>query len=300
MIISHDPMLFPCGMSRSGTTLLTTIFDSHSNVSMGYELIPAVMPGPEQLVEILRQGTALSGGDFSNTGKLLRRSGYAQEGLFFTRCYRAGLEEDEMLQVLEEMARAGMKEIATFQDRLFTAWIASRVGATKRKADRYGFKLNISSVEKAYTFFPHGRLIYILRDPRDVVASHLQRKFNRTIPDVCHAWNNYIQSFELFCEHVPGRGRVLRYEDLVRNAHAEIAGILEFLQLDPEAGVYEFYRSKAGVHTFGHPNAENLKKPFFTSSIGRWKKELAPEQVEQIEELCCDHMKTHGYLGVGV
>ena len=33
-----------CGMSRSGTTLLTSMLDAHPGISMGYELLPAGLP----------------------------------------------------------------------------------------------------------------------------------------------------------------------------------------------------------------------------------------------------------------
>ena len=35
---------FVCGYSRSGTTLLATILDSHPRISMGYELVPTGLP----------------------------------------------------------------------------------------------------------------------------------------------------------------------------------------------------------------------------------------------------------------
>jgi len=35
------PTCLVCGMSRSGTTLLVTMLDSHKEISMGYEMLPA-------------------------------------------------------------------------------------------------------------------------------------------------------------------------------------------------------------------------------------------------------------------
>src|SRR5688500_6321067 len=94
-VVDSSPMLFPCGMSRSGTTLLATVLDAHSQVSMGYELIPPVLPSPVELAAALERGLELSGGDFAAAGKALRKAGEDQAGLFMTRCYRAGIDADD-------------------------------------------------------------------------------------------------------------------------------------------------------------------------------------------------------------
>ena len=298
MSISTEPMIFPCGMSRSGTTLLATILDSHSRVSMAYELIPPPLPGPRALLAVLERGLELADNDLGMCGKQLRKIGDAQEGLFFARCHRAGLDADELRTVLGKLVEQGQGEIATFRDRLFIAWAVSVQSARNRDCERYGFKLNIPSVGKAHELFPESRLVYILRDPRDVVASHFKKGFNRTISEICKAWCNYIESFDRFRLDRPGRGLVVRYEDLVSESTTQVSAMLEFLGLEMEPEVLEFHRSKAGVHSYGHPNAENLRKGFFTTSVARWKQELERHQVEEIESLCVAGMETYGYEGV--
>ena len=295
MVISESKMVFPCGMSRSGTTLLATILDSHSCVSMGYELIPPPLPAPVELVATLEEGLLLSDGDFSLCGKALRETPKSQEGLFFIRCHRTGLDEKILRELLIRMHETGHGEVSTFRDRLHMAWVVAEASAKLRGCDRYGYKLNIPSVGKAYELFPNGRLVYILRDPRDVVTSHIQRKFDRTIPEICKAWCNYIDSFERFVDQTPSAGMVIRYEDVVSNPQTVLPAMLSFLDLAEEKSVFEFHKSKAGVHTFGHPNAENLKKGFFTSSISRWKSELEHSKIDEIENLCASGIQKYGY-----
>lgn len=295
MPISENRMVFPCGMSRSGTTLLTTIIDSHSMISLGYELIPPVLPGPIDLLKILEHGEKLSCHDFSQCGQMLRREGAKKEGLFFTRSYRAGINALEIKEMLSKMHNKGFESIGTFRERLEVAWMIAKCAAQKKNSEIYGFKLNIPSVEKAFNYFPNSHLLYILRDPRDVVASHIQRKFDRTINDICTAWNNYLVSFEKFIKVNPNRGMSILYEDVVSRSETILPMIFNFLSLPMETSVYEFYRSKAGVHKFGHPNAENLKKDFFTTSIDRWKNDLDKQQIMQIEKLCGSKMAEYGY-----
>ncbi len=295
MTISNDTIIFPCGMSRSGTTLLTTIIDSHSQVSMGYELIPPELPGPDELLKCLERGLAKCERDFSKCGQVLRSSNYSKEGLFFTRCYRAGIDDHELKESLQRMLQMGYGAIETFRQRLQTAWMIAKISAEKRGKSFYGFKLNIPSVEQALDFFPQSRLVYILRDPRDVVASHISRKFNRTVEEICQAWNNYLLHFECLLHHSPDKAILIRYEDLVSIPARVVHEIMGKLSLEMEDSLLEFYRSKAGIHSYGHPNADNLKKDFFTTSIGRWKKELDSGLAGLIVDLCGEKMAEYEY-----
>lgn len=295
MFISNDKLVFPCGMSRSGTTLLATILDSHSYISMCYELIPPDFQSLKKLQSLLWVGLALTNNDFSTCGQALRNKGYKQEGLFFTRCYRSGVDDKDVELLLRDMQDQGIESINSLEQRLRVAWMISNRSSLKRNKSYYGFKLNIPSVSRAFDFFPKGKLVYILRDPRDVVASHLQRKFDRTIPEVCKAWMNYIESFEIFRSKNPSAGMIVRYEDVVSDSLKTLSEIFMFLSLDMEASVTKFYQSKAGVHIYGHPNSENLKKNFFTTSIGRWQYELDLNTVQSIEKICGSSMVIHGY-----
>lgn len=295
MSVSTDSLIFPCGMSRSGTTLLATILDSHSQVSMGYELIPPEMSGGVELLKYLEYGLELCNSDFSTCGRLLRDSGYPNEGLFFTRCYRAGVDEQDLKILLLQMQDRGLVKITTFRQRLEVAWMIAKKSSDKRSKSTYGFKLNIPSVQKAYNFFPKSRFLYIIRDPRDVVASHIQRKFDRTIPEICRAWNNYIESFDIFVKANQHSALIVRYESIVADPENILPKIFDFIDLPMEESVLKFYKSKAGVHTYGHPNSENLKKDFFTTSVGRWKSEIDMVEINQIENLCGQKMTEYKY-----
>jgi len=51
----------------------------------------------------------------------------------------------------------------------------------------YRFKMNSPSVGEAFNLFPNGDFMYIIRDPRDVVASHIKRGFDRAVKEICSA-----------------------------------------------------------------------------------------------------------------
>jgi Sulfotransferase family len=295
-VLSHDPLVFPCGLSRSGTTLLTTILDSHRDISLGYELIPPWMPSPTDLLALLEEGIRLAGpAGAGSAGKALRRTGHPEMGKFITRCFRAGLAEADLRSVMVALAQEGCPAVETLEERLR---IAYRIAARKRAicATRYyGFKLNISAFELAFGLFPNSRLVYIVRDPRDVVASQIERQFDRSIEEICKAWNRYATNFERFVSAHPNAGHVIRYEDLVGRPEATIRSMFDFLPMEIDENVFRFYESSASVHQTGHPNAQNLKRDFFTTSVGRGLDELEAKVIAQVEHLCADGMQRLGY-----
>lgn len=293
--IDSEPMLFPCGMSRSGTTLLSTILDSHSQVCLGYELIPPVLPGPNELLASLERGIALSESDFSKAGKALRQAGENEAGLFITRCCRAGINADDTRNILNELKKEGLTKIATFRERMLVAWKIAKTSHSKTNSKLFGFKLNIPSYEQSFQLFPGGYFVYILRDPRDVVASHREREFDRTTDEICNAWMNYLTAFEKFSKAHPKVSVLVRYEDLVTSPRESIARMFAILPIPLEEQVFQFYDSKATERIANHPNAENLKKDFFSTSVSRWEKDLTDEDVAQITARCGEKMAAYGY-----
>lgn len=294
-VINKTPMLFPCGMSRSGTTLLTTVLDSHSQIALGYELIPSGLPAPNVIKVLLKKALAECAGDLAKCGRVLREAGHKGIGLFITRSFRAGLSLEEIFEILQDMDKEGLRETINLRDRLAVAYKVAEKKKNKESAALFGFKLNIPSVNKAHDLFPGGHYVYILRDPRDVVASHQARDFKRTIEQICVAWNNYLDSFWSFQTKHSNITALIRYEDLVAKPRETLERVFHKLPLKIEEDIFTFYQSNATVHKTGHPNADALRRDFFTTSVGRWHEELDPENVKEVEAHCSDNMESMGY-----
>jgi hypothetical protein len=294
--LTTDPMVFPCGMSRSGTTLLTTILDSHSNISLGYELIPSPSLCQDGTLKEVMDILNSCKGDLDRCKKELNKAGRKELGLFVKRYQRVGLDAKDLGNFLVEMTRLSFGQTLSINERLYIAWRIARQKKIKFNASLYGFKLNMPSIESAYVNFPGGVFIYIIRDPRDVVDSHRAQGFQKTTEQVCVAWNNYIKSYEGFHKKHANISIVIRYEDLVSKPRDSINRIFGIMPIQVEESVFKFYDSKASIHDSNHPNKEHLKRDFFTTSISRWKKGMNSGDVEQVTSYCSEKMRQYSYL----
>jgi len=293
--LSESPAVFPCGMSRSGTTLVATILDSHPRISMGYELIPPPVASPAVLLQALDQGLDMSGGDFRKCGGALRKAGRRQIGLFLARCQRTGIAVDELRYLFQSLDDEGLRCIMLIRDRLALAWRVVERKRIRERTNLCGFKVGPPIVVKVAKCFPNSYFICIVRDPRDVVASYIERKFGLSPEEICANWNKHLDAVRRFHKKHSSTSLILRYEDLVCSPQQTLERVFAVLPVHMEESVFRFYKSKASVHESRHPNAANLKRDFFTSSIGRWMNELPEELGERIHRLCARGMESLGY-----
>lgn len=77
----------------------------------------------------------------------------------------------------------------------------------------------------------------------------------------------------------PGRTLQLKYEDFVQEPAGELGRILRFLGVDLES-----------------VDRESLVSGVRAASVGRYKKQLAPETLEKVENLMQDTLRDFGYL----
>ena len=294
--IDSRPVILVCGMSRSGTTLLCTILDSHSRISMGYELISPKIASVAKLRSILAGALGTSGGNLPKAGKIIQKTGQKETGKFIIRCHRAGIYTKDMTEVLETVTGKGIRSLKPIKNRLALASEIAQKAMHRKKADFCGFKYTSTAFDIACKLFPEAFFVFICRDPRDVAASHIERNFARTVTGICKAWNHHANRFMHFSSRYPEKCNMVKYEDLVSKPAETINRIFEILPLEVEDGLINFQDSDASIYKSSHPNTDKLRKGFFTSSIGRWEKDLTGQNTETIVRYCRKHMTRLGYL----
>jgi hypothetical protein len=283
--------VFACGYSRSGTTLLTTILDSHPDISMGYELMPQGLPPLAESAALIER--AATKGD---PAEVLRSDPTTKGlGLFLVHCSIARVEPDEAAALLRDLHDAGLERVRGLRDRVR---VAATVVERKRHlegASLSGFKVNVTRVGAVDRVVPGSAYVFIVRDPRDVLASQLERRFDRSARTVARDWSRYVARFRRFAARHPERTALVRYERLVTDRDAALDEIFAPTGLAYGDEVVRFYESTASIHGTRHNNAPNVARDLFTTSIGRWRDDLTADQTGTLERHCRRQMAALGY-----
>jgi hypothetical protein len=139
--------------------------------------------------------------------------------------------------------------------------------------------------------YPRAREIFLVRDPRDVLASVLAFNarrgfddFGRERVETDEQYVDLIRTHMLSLVELWKRrsqyGTLVRYEDLVRSPTEQVRAMLDALELDSSANIVDSM-VKAGTEATADVNAHRTS-PDASSSIGRWKRDLEP----RLQEIC--------------
>ena len=281
------------GLSRSGTTLLSAALDAHPRISAGAELIPAAVPDLARLRAALVE-TLTEDPDFSVAGRALRARLDAAQGSFVARCYRAGATPEDLLDTLDAAIAQGRTEATAFPDRFALA--AAVIGRRRaREATECGsFKINTPSLVPVLESYPGATVVFMLRHPAAVVASHLRNDFGKTPEAICDAWLNYLVSFARAKARFPDRVAALRYEDLVADPRAALTEIFRILPVAMDESVLRYHEGDTRILSSRHPNTEQLRggfQPAGTSAPG----DLDPAVASLVAERCGTAMAEWDY-----
>jgi len=142
--------------------------------------------------------------------------------------------------------------------------------------------LNCMFLDLVELLFPQSHVIHCARDPRDTCLScyltdfAVGNAFAGDLSQLGHFYSLYRRIMGHWKQTLSVSMLEVRYEDLVADQAGETRRVLEFLDLPWDERCMRFHENKRPVAT---ASREQVHRPIFTSSIGRWRhyeKHLAP------------------------
>jgi Tfp pilus assembly protein PilF len=129
-----------------------------------------------------------------------------------------------------------------------------------------------------HRIFPRAKIIFALRDPRDVVLSCFQQTFGMNaamyqfldLETAARYYDQVMRLGELWRAKLPLDLYVVRYEKVVADLRAEIAPLLEFLGLRWNDALLG-YRRTARAKIIRTPSAKQVIEPIYDFSVGKWR-----------------------------
>lgn len=303
--MSAPPLTSPAvllgGENRSGTTLLSVILDTHHELVVGPELDfteprdlgPHVLAACELLLardpRVLGPGTETS-------------DPFWYDGAHFIKqCQRFGIGFAELADMITDVCAELGSDLADFEDRCV---LIDRLGNLRRaqlRRSRWGLKLQrrIRYLDSYARRWPNAQFVHIIRDGRDLAASHLHTVPSwgyKTIEDAALGWLDVVSRPRAAAP--AGRYLEIRYEDLVTDLRGTTEQITKFLGLgwDPALLRHSEYEHSLFAHPWGHPAARAASRPIAADRIGRHLRELTPAQIREFESIAGAELERLGYL----
>jgi hypothetical protein len=277
----NDRPIIILGCPRSGTTLLQVMLHSHPRI--------AIPPETRFLLPTYRE--RLRFGDLSETANrhalgdfIVRTKGHRFTDL--------GLDRD-----------ATVKEIVEGPPTLGSAvGIVLRAYAERFGRPRWGDKrpAYYNYIDVVMRLFPDAKILHVVRDPRDCVASLKRMPWWRTDPyHSAAAWAQSIDNTERATRAWPGTVTRVQYERLVADPESELKALCAELgeEYDPAMAEPERLADVAvPERKYWH---SNTRVGPTTKRVGRWKDDLEPWEASLCETVLAERMARFGYEPAG-
>ena len=126
--------------------------------------------------------------------------------------------------------------------------------------------------------FPDAKLVFLLRDPRDVCLSCFMQTMIPT-PSTVHllSWQGTAQFYEqVMSWWMTVKPKLtmdfieFRYEDAVFDFEPAFRKVFDFMGLEWNPAVVDFHKHAAGKY-IASPSFNQVAQPLYSSSVGRWR-----------------------------
>lgn len=160
--------------------------------------------------------------------------------------------------------------------------------------------------------FPEARFIHCVRDFRANCASFHKFHPQKSMTELGYMWNRYNIKIEVLKQKYPHKFHTINYEDLVTKPSQTLSSICDFLHVRYQPSMllyhekvskfYAAYVERSQTTEIKHIRElgaqtvhKNLSEPLNPNLINNWKKKLSEDQVTTLEKICGAVGKMYGY-----
>ena len=265
-------MIFIIGVGRSGTSLLQSILNSHSEISF--------LPETQFLRNyVFKKNILINESNYRQIIKQLEND---------SRFSRLNIYPELVIEKSENMIDV-YKSITN----LFLKNKNKKIVGDKDP------KI-IENIKSLNYFFPNSKIIHIIRDPRDVVLSRTKARWSKKYPYFIHSIIYYLQMTlgrkMLYKYYSKSNYYELKYEDLIRESDYELKKICNFLGVEYEKNILNYQDSSSELVSKDEFDwKKETFNPVDSKNFNKWKKEFNFFKILIIESICYYHIKENLY-----
>ena len=297
--------IFVVGVSRSGTTLMRNVLNSHSRVGIAPEnhYLGHLLPGGGYRDVFRREGDL---GDDETIGRVVRRiySPAFQQGTRlrpvspFWRWLKRSVPRKELGRRLRTAPRTAQGQ--------FDALLRTYADTKGKAIPGEKTPAHVAFVDTLLEWYPGARVVHMIRDPRGVFVSELRRRIETpaalpyrwlvrlpplfrgfVLLETVWAWAGAVRHHRRLARLYPDAYRLVRFEDLVREPARTVDGLCAFLGIDSEPAMLEQEVTSRGTQLG--------QSGFDAGAADRWRASIGRGQATWLVRLLGRRMDELGY-----
>lgn len=270
------PFIFVIGAPRSGTTLLSSMLNAHSEIAIPYE--------SNFMVHCYKKYGLNP--DLSNSSDLEKLINEILSGYFVSK-WKPEVK-------MEDLDYRNCKDLPSLINEIYRSY-AKMKGKSKWGDKTPGYTTDINVLNR---IFPNAKYIHIIRDGRDVALSLVGKSWGPSnFPSAIRLWRDMVKICHVQLAMLPqDRFIEIRFEDLVRAPEQNLKQISLLLDIDFEDEMIKGFSGEweqlpdavKKIHT-------NLQGAPSESQCFKWIKNLDKPDQAIAYEIAGDLLSYHGY-----
>jgi hypothetical protein len=272
---NNRDFVFIVGRGRSGTTLLTRMLNMHSNICI-----------PPEALFIIYLASKYNNKTLDESSILM----FYKDIWLEKRLINWHLNKYELRNRL-----LNIEKPVNYNRLCKSIYLQYAVQNGKNGNIVLGDKNPLYSIylKKLIALFPDAKFIHIMRDPRDNVLSYKNVKFDtNNTAALAYRWKHYNNNIIKFKNKYPNKFAIVKYEDLLLHPEIELEKLCQFLGLNYDNKMINFFKIINKNEKTWH---KNLRNPLDKRNLYKWKTIMNNNDILIINSICSRVAQRYDY-----